>query len=454
LKIYIFLRAILFLIRQRALSSIRIKYKNSFFLDRLIYRARHKRAQIRSKLGFLRRIPITSKGRKQSRTVFKAQKFLFHSSLDKNRYFALTSNYFRKIKVLPGDFPRNFKQYFTKNYLLDGSVVKREFNLATHNCKVITLKKVSLFKFKYIYNNEEIFIFDQFIDEFELEYYGRFSDIFFSRSQNTAFGYLSSRGTKVEGSSFYSIFGQFYNNYWHFMIEYLPKVLKLPKNSTVLMPSDLKFKKFFLDIIAKIEMNVIEIRNDKVYFFDELSLISTPIKFLASNSTSVDLELLHGLRLLLINSIPSNVLTEKNNYYLLRSSIRRINLDSELVSKLSAVNYSCTDLYKHPISHQKSLFLHSDTILGNPGSSWANFVFASSEVKFLNIVNFQNLDQSLHHAIARVFGLELANVTLCSYQEFVEIKSNTYVESESATNVFTNKEADKVIEILSALRNQ
>jgi hypothetical protein len=453
LQIYIFTRAIFLLLRQRVLSSIRVKYRNSSHLERAIYRARHKQAQIRSKFGFSRKSAKRSQFVQQTHTLTEAQKYLYDSGLDKNFLFKRTSNYSKRIEILPGSTSSNFKRYFTKNYLLDGSVVKREFDLGTHNTKVFTLKRISIFKFKYIYNTEKIFIFEQFIDEFESEYYGRFSEIFFSRSDNTAYGFLSSKINSVEGSSFYSIFGHYYNNYWHFLIEYLPKLFKVPKNSTVLMPSDLKFKEDFLEVIAKLELQVIEIRPDKVYYFEKLSFISTPVKYLASNSTSVDSELLLGLRSLLTNVIASKEITSKKNHYLLRTSIRRINLDSELVSKLFMVNYSCTDPYTLSISNQKSLFLFSNTILGNPGASWANFVFASNDVKFLNLVNPRNLDQSLHHAIAKVFGLELANVTLCNYHEFEDIKSNSYIDSESAANVFTSQTAKQVIEILSTLRN-
>ena len=347
---------------------------------------------------------------------------------------------------------RKIASHSTLNYLLDGNIKSRAFDIEQHEAKLITLMNVNILRFKYIYNSKQIFLYEQLVSEYKAEYYGRNSDVFFSMKNKLALGIFPMAQNKIVNDNVFSIFGPYYNNYWHFMIEYLPKIFLVPSGGTVLVPIDLRFKSILLEIAERNLINILEIKSTKAIFLRNVTLITTPIRYPESTSTSIDIPLLLSLQSLFKEVGKIAGAQNPQKVFLLRKSIRRVNLDKHLVRKLSSNGFIAIDLSNKQIEYQRDIFSSSQQICAYPGANWANLIFANQSSRYYNLVGSTNFDQSLHHAVATVFGAELNNIAICDSVLFDSIKVNSYEKSEQSSLFFDYESIDHVIRILNEVR--
>ena len=341
--------------------------------------------------------------------------------------------------------------FITKNHLVGGEVLERPFCIYKHEVKFIEFHNVNFWRFKYVYDDQSIHLYEQFISEFSDEYYGRNSDVFFATDKSQALGDFPKTKGSYYRNQIYSIFGQYYNNYWHFMMEYLPKLLLIPKGSIVLMPRDLAFAEQFKLIARKMHLDILAINPNRANFFKTLIVFTTPVKYIDSKNTSIDIVLLKELQKKWREIVPLIPIDVGQKVFLLRKSIRRLNVDLILQKTLKDKDYALLDLTSKSYEFQMSLFSGDHLIAGYPGANWANLVYFNGNSFFVNLVSVKNVDQSLHHALARVFGAEIRNIALCSLGEFKSLDSNSYLDSETATLDFDSESAIAVREILNQI---
>jgi len=342
-------------------------------------------------------------------------------------------------------------KFNTKNHLVGGEVLERPFFMYKHEVKIVEFHNVNFWRFKYVYDDQSIHLYEQFISEFSDEYYGRNSDVFFTADKSQALGDFPKAKGPYYPNQIYSIFGQYYNNYWHFMMEYLPKLLLIPKGSTVLMPRDLAFAGEFKLIARGLNLDILEINPNRANFFKTLIVFTTPIKYIDSKNTSIDIVLLKELQNKWREIITLIQIDVGQKVFLLRKSIRRVNVDLILQKSLKANNYALLDLTSKSFEFQMSLFSGDYLIAGYPGANWANLIYINGNSFFVNLVSVKNVDQSLHHALARVFGGEIRNIALCSVKEFKSLDSNSYLDSETARLDFDFDSTNAVMEILNQI---
>ena len=368
--------------------------------------------------------------------------------------FELPSRFRRAIVTFPAVSTELSETLLTINHLVDGSTAQRPFSVLQHQVQEIYLRNVNFFRFKYLYNDSEVFIYDQFVDEFSPEYYGRNSDVFFLKEKLCAYGYFPNPRSSENIGHYYSVFGHYYNNYWHFMIEYLPKLFLIPRGMTVLVPNDLFFTLILKLITERLGLKVKSIDPNRAYKFSGLSIFTTPVKYCDSNVTSVDSTQLLSLKDLLTMS-PSMDNSNKNaKIFLERRSIRRMNADSLLQSELKSIGFALIDPSDKSLNYQRELFAQSRLICAYPGANWANLIFAKSSCLYLNLTSPKNLDQCLHHAIASVFGVQLQNFTLCNAKVFKSVVSNSYSESEKATLKFDKQSVESFLKLAEVLSKE
>ena len=236
------------------------------------------------------------------------------------------------------------------------------------------------------------------------------------------------------------------------MIEYLPKIFLVPSGGTVLVPRDLRFKSILLEIAERNLINILEIKSTKAIFLRNVTLITTPIRYPESTSTSIDIPLLLSLQSLFKEVGKIAGAQNPQKVFLLRKSIRRVNLDKHLVRKLSSNGFIAIDLFNKQLGYQRDIFSSSQQICGYPGANWANLIFANKSSRYYNLVGSTNLDQSLHHAVATVFGAELNNIAICDSVLFDSITVNSYEKSEQSSLFFDYESIDHVIRILNEVR--
>ena len=338
---------------------------------------------------------------------------------------------------------------YTKNHLIGGKVYERPFSIHNHVVQPVEFKNVNFWQFKYLYDNVFIHVYEQFVNEFSDEYYGRNSEVFFTKDQSQAVGDFPLAKDFHINYPIYTILGQYYNNYWHFMMEYLPKLTLVPSGSMILMPEDLVFAPQFELISKNLKLEIVKIDPNQAFSFANLIAFTSPIKFMDSKNTSIDIRLLKKMQSKWNDLIPIIPISVGRTVFLQRKSIRRINIDGILQEFLKSNNYTLIDLSSKNFEYQKSLFSGSRLIAAYPGANWANLIYSRGKSIFVNLVSIKNVDQSLHHAIARIFNAEIHNIVLCDPEEYEALESNSYLESESAQLTFDSASAEAVIQILN-----
>lgn len=371
-------------------------------------------------------------------------------NLDHNTIVSLPQNYRREIQIFsPYTHVIDTSQLKTKNHLISGDIVSSSYTLRNRSVSAHTFKNVSSIDFRFFYSDKLLFLYEQFISEFRDDYYGRHSFIFLMKdSESTSSVGFFPKGKDLSYSSpIFSIFGPYYNNYWHFLIEYLPKLLLLPTGSILIYPRDLIFKKLLEKLAHKYEVVLVPLNPKKAYFFNEITVFSSPIISKASNDNIVDCKLLNDARTAINSLMPDLNIKGYDKLFIARRSIRRVYDDAKLKRRLKLMKFQVRDLSFTSIEFQKNLYRNSRLLCSHPGASWANLLFTNQNSIKLNLVDLNNISESLHHSLAHVFGQELENIAICPLFEVrhalkistIDINRPTSFHEEDKVSFITSK---------------
>ena len=179
------------------------------------------------------------------------------------------------------------------------------------------------------------------------------------------------------------------NNYWHFMIDFIPRLISLKDLSQekikIIIPHDLdeKFFKFILKICKLLEINEVSFlkinRGNLIYYFENLTFTSNP-------SMHFTYYFFHKL----LNK--TIIKEQKKNLYVMRgdTSNRRVLNENNLISTLKKYNYEIIDCAYLSIAEQIKKFSKAKNIIMPSGAAMANLLFIPDRINVVEIRS--NLD--------------------------------------------------------------
>jgi capsular polysaccharide biosynthesis protein len=199
---------------------------------------------------------------------------------------------------------------------------------------------------------------------------------------------------KNESESILQIKGNFFlfggeNNYWHFMIDFMPRLFCLKKLSDddirIVIPHDLdkKFEEFIIKICNLLEINKITFlkinTNNLIHSFENLIFTSNP-------SIAFTSFFFHKL---LRNNIKKE---KKRNLYVMRGDAinRKVLNESDLIEILKKYNYDIIDCATLSIEEQIKQFSEAKNIIIPNGAAITNLLFVPDAINVIEIRS--NLD--------------------------------------------------------------
>lgn len=346
--------------------------------------------------------------------VFKVGNAFFRGLIDK--YDDIFPNISRRNIVFDDEkhtqvFCDSFKIFFP-----NGSSIDSEYSIETTDSNYLQFNHVTFHRFRYIYDENSIYLHRQFISEFEDTYYGRSSDVFFSKQKLVAFGHFPIKHEKMISGSVHSIFGPYYNNYWHFLIEYLPKFLLVPKFSKILVPKNLKYIEILQRVLKTRNLEIVYLDPLKVYKFETLIVYSSPISQFGPSHILVDHNLILKFRDFLNSFFQKEQFTrlQISRIFIARNSHNRVYLDKNLKKYFSRLGFDIFDFAQISFYSQVKLVSQARLVCSYAGAVWANLLFANRESIFINFVDYNNSQESLHQVIAKLFDLNFITYSLQS----------------------------------------
>ena len=174
------------------------------------------------------------------------------------------------------------------------------------------------------------------------------------------------------------------NNYWHLLINYLPRLICLKKinlsNTLVLINSDIsdKFQKFILRIIKQMNLKDIKFikinRVNQLYKFENLFIPSNP-------SINFAYDFYDNIIGQSIDKKP------RKNLYVKRGNVinRKVINENEVEKLLSKYNYEIIDCAHLSVDDQINYFSVAKNIIIIHGASIANLLFVPNNINVVEI---------------------------------------------------------------------
>ena len=174
------------------------------------------------------------------------------------------------------------------------------------------------------------------------------------------------------------------NNYWHLLINYLPRLICLKKinlsNTLVLINSDIsdKFQKFILRIIKQMNLKDVKFikinRINQLYKFENLFIPSNP-------SINFAYDFYDNIIGQFIDKKP------RKNLYVKRGNVinRKVINENEVEKLLSKYNYEIIDCAHLSVDDQINYFSVAKNIIIIHGASIANLLFVPNNINVVEI---------------------------------------------------------------------
>lgn len=320
-----------------------------------------------------------------------------------------------------------------------------DYVMKRHSVYCSSLKEVTTDGAGLIFDSQNIYLHESFINLSGQENYGRTSHIFYTAEKSRVVGsFPRMASVRQEENNLALIFGPYYNNYWHFLIEYLPKVCNLVPGTTIVAPSNLKYR----DILEKVcnfrNLEILYLKFGLYIKCNESFVVSSPILYISAQEISVDYDLLLKYQSMMVSLFLKTHSPISKKIFLLRKSIRRINLDKLLLKELKLDRFQLVDIARLPLEKQANYFQNSKVVLAYPGANWANFLFASKSSDYFNLVEEKNNLQAVHHVVANIFGAQLTNLNI-EHDDSKQKTENIYAASDKVELSFSPRQVKWVI---------
>lgn len=223
-------------------------------------------------------------------------------------------------------------------------------------------------------------------------------------------------------------------NYFHWIIEILPKLLFI--NSNIIKKYgieaifvnkkviDISNFKIALDLIIKnLELEVIyadqvaTLQFKKVFYITTFNhvLYNSKTNQITMNDNYLDKELLISFRKLILSTDSFTQLETRKEYpkklFLLRGNVGNHNKrdynEKEIYTYLQSKGYIGVKVEEYSFLEQVFLFNNADYIIGPSGAFWTNLIFCKAGVKAISWLPKKVSEFSVYSTIANYFGVEM-----------------------------------------------
>lgn len=202
-------------------------------------------------------------------------------------------------------------------------------------------------------------------------------------------------------------------NYYHFMIEYLPRVLRIPAHIPPEVP--LVLSRYVPDsgleaLKALSNRQVIRIDPD-VSYAAQVVHVSSPVtqvldtsKVPWSDGLFMNTPHLHAFREACMSRVDTSEVHGKNVFLLRSSGHRSVKNENKLSRIARREGMAIVDITKLSWTNQVNLFRNADLIVGAGGAIMANYLFAKKGASIIALVSRRSSTFTLPAQIASVAG--------------------------------------------------
>ncbi|MEG2494708.1 MAG: glycosyltransferase 61 family protein [Mucinivorans sp.] len=218
--------------------------------------------------------------------------------------------------------------------------------------------------------------------------------------------------------------GNYSFNYYHFIIELLPRIIDIdkyvPKDIPLLIDSDMVKYPQFIELLTYFNINkrpIIKLNKGEKYIIKKLYYPSIrcfiPPNF--NNISNIEVEdnlfdpiAIDGLRNILL-PIADNEKSPKRIFLYRNSNIRNFNQD-KLFVQLQELGFEKVMTDKLSVAQQVNLFSSAQIIVGGTGAAFTNILFCQTGCKVYIINAIKNKTISVFSAIAKYLNVEMINI--------------------------------------------
>ena len=252
--------------------------------------------------------------------------------------------------------------------------------------------------------------------------------------------------------------GSYDNNWYHWLIEILPKLYLIKKYINDYKTYDLVISESVFASKTHMESLKLIAKNDKIvlikpgvfYKAKEILYVETPansdfetkkpLKYVLKNGNFYA-EVLKSYKLFMEKQILRSEKKFGKYIYLYRNQNTRKFNQNEIINLIRLYGFEVVDTAKLSFSDQVNLFKHAEIILGASGAAWTNIIFSSSKTKALIFYPSKMGDSSTFPNLASVPKAKL-------YQIDFQIQENDW-----QSFIRSNKEATvNIIELEEKIR--
>ena len=242
-------------------------------------------------------------------------------------------------------------------------------------------------------------------------------------------GLLQSGTVSKEYERGIDLTGRCASNYWHALIEYVPRILNFDssENIPVFISKEMPgtVRQALLSINPNMEL--VEISDGKWIRVGELHVPKFHTKTLDSGRLTAqhmfecDSRLLSKFRTLIISNMNSDYSFVAKKVYLRRSSTFRspIGID-ELETLLEEKGFVFISPEELSFSEQVQLFQGAEVVVTFGGAAWANLIFANPNSTYISLTTEASAPFDMHSEIAKIFHLnyhQLISKNIVSLEE-------------------------------------
>jgi capsular polysaccharide biosynthesis protein len=244
-------------------------------------------------------------------------------------------------------------------------------------------------------------------------------------SNNKSTAKIRTRETHLISEGFFLAgLGSF--NWYHWLIEILPKVIFFEQSGTKTLLVDESVAKYnsMLDslkiLLKELDCNLVLLSKEKNYYVEKLFYVGSinylPFNVLNNRTLNLDdffyhPEILNKLRGDLIKKDKTRLIDKcHNKIYLDRKNHRVPNNHDEFISKLVELGFSIISVEKLDFFEQVELFQNARLIIGITGAGFTNLLFANKETTAYCISPSKEKEFACFSNLADIVGMDLTYI--------------------------------------------
>lgn len=210
------------------------------------------------------------------------------------------------------------------------------------------------------------------------------------------------------------------SNYWHAMVEYLPRLKNIGHDTSIPVVASAELQpatRKALEVLIGPDRAVHYLTSNQHAHVEELTVLGFNTRVIDNlvapldSGGAHDVEPLQWLAQSLLRKLERSP-AGPEKIFIERTGARRHATNwAEVRAKLVREGFTGVDLASLSLEDQISLFYHASCIVGIGGAHWANLLFCQEGTKVLSIAPSIMVDWPLHDELAKDFGLEFASLS-------------------------------------------